>query len=154
MGLAGRALIILVACLLAGVAAGAVLTFAALFPAASNLTVDAFAESIPGYLLAFGAIFLSPVALLLWILVIVLAEIYAIRLALFYATAGATVAALTYFHASRWSMLSLTADGFARRELEIMAAAGIIAGFVYWIVAGRKAGADRKAGAGRGLRES
>jgi hypothetical protein len=35
-------------------------------------------------------------------------------------------------------------NGFARRELEIMAAAGIVAGFVYWAIAGRNAGRWRE----------
>jgi hypothetical protein len=42
-----------------------------------------------------------------------------------------------------WSQLALSVDGFARRELEIMAAAGIVAGLVYWGIAGRRAGAWR-----------
>jgi hypothetical protein len=35
-------------------------------------------------------------------------------------------------------------DGIVRRELEIMTGAGIVAGMVYWIIAGRNAGAWRE----------
>jgi len=49
-----------------------------------------------------------------------------------------------YFNYSGWSGRALTAGGFARRELEIMVAAGIVAGLVYWAVAGRKAGVWRE----------
>jgi hypothetical protein len=34
-------------------------------------------------------------------------------------------------------------DGIIRRHLEIMTGAGIVAGLVYWMIAGRNAGAWR-----------
>jgi hypothetical protein len=34
-------------------------------------------------------------------------------------------------------------DGIVRRHLEIMTGAGIVAGLVYWMIAGRNAGAWR-----------
>ena len=37
----------------------------------------------------------------------------------------------------------MTMVGGVRREVEIMAGAGIIAGLVYWLIAGRNAGAWR-----------
>jgi hypothetical protein len=36
-------------------------------------------------------------------------------------------------------------EGIVRRHLEIMTGAGVVAGFVYWLIAGRNAGAWRKA---------
>ena len=38
-------------------------------------------------------------------------------------------------------------DGIVRRHLEIMTGAGIVAGVVYWMIAGRNAGAWRDAAA-------
>ena len=38
-------------------------------------------------------------------------------------------------------------DGIVRRHLEIMTGAGIVAGLVYWMIAGRNAGAWREAAA-------
>jgi hypothetical protein len=35
-------------------------------------------------------------------------------------------------------------DGIVRRHLEIMMGAGVVAGAVYWLIAGRKAGAWRE----------
>ena len=35
-------------------------------------------------------------------------------------------------------------DGIVRRHLEIMTGAGIVAGLVYWMIAGRNAGAWRE----------
>ena len=38
-------------------------------------------------------------------------------------------------------------EGIVRRHLEIMTGAGIVAGLVYWMIAGRNAGAWRAAAA-------
>lgn len=144
MALLGRTFVILFACLLASFAGGAVITAAALYPAWSKLTVDAFEPDMFGYVVAFGALFLSFFAVLPWLLLVILTESLSIRSSLFYATAGAGLACVLYLNASNWSTLSLTVDGFARRELEIMGAAGIVTGFVYWLIAGRRAGAWRE----------
>ena len=57
--------------------------------------------------------------------------------------------------AARWSALAcylglipfdpatMRFDGIVRRHLEIMTGAGIVAGLVYWMIAGRNAGAWR-----------
>src|SRR6266478_5283813 len=39
---------------------------------------------------------------------------------------------------------TLRFDGIVRRHLEIMTGAGIVAGLVYWMIAGRNAGAWRE----------
>jgi hypothetical protein len=138
-----RALVIMFACFVASLAGGLVVTVAALYPTMSNLVVDPFAESAFGYFIAFGALFLSFFAILPSLLVIILAESLSIRSLLFYAAAGGLISFLLYMNASGWNALAFSVDGFARREMEIMAGAGIIAGFVYWAIAGRNAGAWR-----------
>ncbi|MCC7346359.1 MAG: hypothetical protein IT538_03075 [Variibacter sp.] len=143
MALIVRTLVILLACVVASLAGGAVLTAAALLPAWSNLMLDPFAPGVVGYLFAFGALFLSFFALLPWLLLVIVSESLAIRSALFYAAAGAGISCLLYLQSTQWDTLALTVDGFARRELELMAAAGIVAGFIYWAIAGRNAGAWR-----------
>jgi hypothetical protein len=139
----GRTFVILFACFVAGFAGSVVVTVAALYPAVSNLVVDPFAETAFGYMVAFGALFLSLFAVLPWLLVIILGECLSIRSLLFYAGTGGALSFLLYMNASSWSMLAIAVDGFARRELEIMVAGGIVAGCVYWAIAGRKAGAWR-----------
>jgi hypothetical protein len=86
------------------------------------------------------ALFLSLFAVLPVFVVIAVAEAFSIRSVIYYAATGAAVTAFLYLSATGWSTLSLTVDGFARRELEIIAAAGIVAGLVYWVIAGRGAG--------------
>jgi hypothetical protein len=139
-----RLIVILFACLAASFAAGLVVSLAVLIPVVGDLALGPFGEGTFGVMVAFGAIFVSAYALVPVLLVIVCAEALAIRAVLFYALAGGLLGAVLYFNFSGWDGRALTAGGFARRELEIMAAAGIVAGFVYWAIAGRNAGRWRE----------
>jgi hypothetical protein len=142
--LLGRIFVILFACLLASLAAGLVVSIAVLVPMIGDLTLGPVEGGTVGVLVAFGAIFVSAYALAPVLLVIVCAEAFSIRSLLFYALAGGLLGAVLYFNYTGWSGRAFTAGGFARRELEIMAAAGIVAGLVYWAVAGRRAGIWRE----------
>ena len=76
-------------------------------------------------------------------LIIALAEGFRLRSVLFYALAGAALAlGLSYGWDLR--LLRNPDDDLGAHGAEIMAAAGIVAGFVYWALAGRNAGAWRK----------
>jgi hypothetical protein len=140
----GRFILILFACLVASVAAGLVITLAVLLPEFGELALDTLDRGTFGLIVAFGAIFVSGFALLPVLVMIVIAEALRLRSLLFYAAAGAGVSVLLYLHVRGYDTLAFRVDGFARRELEIMAAAGIVAGFVYWAIAGRNAGSWRK----------
>jgi hypothetical protein len=140
----GRFILILFACLVASVAAGLVITLAVLLPEFGALALDTLDRGTFGLIVAFGAIFVSGFALLPVLVMIVIAEALRLRSLLFYAAAGAGVSVLLYWHVGGYDTLAFRVDGFARRELEIMAAAGIVAGFVYWAIAGRSAGSWRK----------
>ncbi len=144
MALLGRIIVILFACLLASLAAGLVVSLAVLVPVVGDLALGPFGEGAFGVMVTFGAIFVSAYALAPVLLVIVCAEAFSIRALLFYALAGGLLGAVLYFNYTGWSGRAFTAGGFARRELEIMAAAGIVAGLVYWAVAGRRAGIWRE----------
>lgn len=142
-----RLLLIVAASLLASFAAGAVLVAAVLLPEWSDLPLEASPGGRLATVVTFGAIFLSGFALLPALVLIALGESLSIRSLLFYALGGALIAALLYFRLRGWDTLPLRVNGFARRELEIMAASGIVAGFTYWAIAGRRAGAWRSASA-------
>ena len=139
-----RLLVIGAACLAASFAAGLVFAVAVLVPQLGDLALGPIDGGGMAILAAFAAIFVSGLALLPAALVIALAESLSIRAVLFYAGAGALLACLLYLSASDWQTLAFTANGFARRELEVMAGAGIVAGLVYWAIAGRNAGAWRR----------
>lgn len=139
-----RFFVILFAGLMASLAASLVVTVAALNPEWSNLVIEGYDATFVGYVVTFGALFASFFALLPALFVVVLGESLSLRSVLYYCAAGGAVAALAYLGATGWDSTAFVAGGFARRELEIMAGAGIIAGFVYWAIAGRNAGRWRK----------
>ena len=96
-------------------------------------------------MLGFGFIFVSGFALLPAMIVALITEAFYIRGALTYAVGGG---------AGRSRLLSrpdpvryrrrLRFEGIVRRHLEIMTGAGIVAGVIYWMIAGRNAGAWRE----------
>lgn len=140
MKLIGRLFVIFFACLLASFAAGMVVTLAVAMPAWSQLDLGTVDQGPFDLMWAFGVIFISAYALVPLLIVVVAAEAFSIRSALFYAVAGALLGCVLYLQAAGWAAGTVDVQGFARREIEIMAAAGIVAGFVYWLVAGRSAG--------------
>jgi hypothetical protein len=146
MALLGRLIVILFACLMASLAAGFVVTLAIVVPEIGDLALGPFEQGTFGVLLTFGVIFVSGYALVPVLLIIVCSEAFAIRSVLFYAIAGALLGAVLYFNFGGSLSSAISVSGFARRQLEIMAAAGIVAGFAYWAIAGRNAGRWRERG--------
>ena len=61
-----------------------------------------------------------------------------------YAVGGAIVGCACYLGLVPFDPATLRFDGIVRRHLEIMTGAGIVAGLVYWMIAGRTAGAWRE----------
>ena len=94
--------------------------------------------------LGFGFIFLSGFALLPALIVVLITEAFYIRGALTYAIGGAIVGAACYLGLVPFDPETMRFDGIVRRHLEIMTGAGIVAGLVYWMIAGRSAGAWRE----------
>jgi hypothetical protein len=84
---------------------------------------------------------LAGYALLPATLVVAVAEGFQLRSVLFYALAGGTLALVLTFGAD----LGINVSNIFVRDREIMVGAGILAGLIYWAVAGRNAGAWRKA---------
>lgn len=143
MTLVVRATAILFGFVLASIAAGFVVTLAVLLPEWSELPLGPIENGMLGIMLTFGVVFLSASALLPALIVVVLGESFSIRSVLFYAVAGAVVGLVTYVGMGRIEPESWTIGGLFRRELEVMTAAGIVGGWVYWAIAGRNAGAWR-----------
>jgi len=67
-----------------------------------------------------------------------------VRGVLTYAAGGAIVGAACYLGLIPFDPDTLHFEGIVRRHLEIMTGAGIVAGLVYWLIAGRTAGAWRE----------
>lgn len=74
-------------------------------------------------------------------LAIFIAEMFSLRSVLYYALCGALIGALAYFLSDFDArMQGAGAVVPLTRELQFLTAGGIVAGFVYWLIAGRNAG--------------
>jgi hypothetical protein len=144
MALLGRLIVIVFGIALAAAAAGAVVVLAIMFPEWSDLALGPLDETGVGLVLAFGLIFVSGFALVPALIVVVVTEALGIRKALAYAAGGALSRALCYLGLVPFDPATLSFVGLIRRDLEVMTAAGIVAGVVYWLVAGRNAGRWRE----------
>ncbi len=145
MALIGRLFAILFGFLFACLAAGMIVVGAVLFPEFSDLsmggTID---QSALNVVLGFGFIFISGFALLPALIVVLITEAFYVRSVLAYAVGGAIVGAACYLGLVPFDPATLHFDGIVRRHLEIMTGAGIVAGLIYWMIAGRNAGAWRE----------
>jgi hypothetical protein len=139
-----RIFVILLALLLASLAAGLVVTLAVLFPAFSDLDLGMADRGLLNVVIVFGAIFVSGFALIPALLLVIVSEGLAIRSFVLYAAAGAAAGFVIYWSFAAADFGALSVNSNTRREAEIMTGAGIIAGMVYWAIAGRNAGSWRR----------
>jgi len=143
MTLIGRLFVIFFAFLAACLVAGAVVVCAIMFPEFSDLGAGPVDPGVLNIVLGFGFIFVSGFALVPAMIVVLLTEAFNIRSALTYAVGGGLVGLGCYLGLVPFDADQLRFDGIVRRHLEIMTGAGILAGVVYWLIAGRNAGAWR-----------
>jgi Na+/proline symporter len=144
MALIGRLFVVFFGFLAACFAAGTIVVVAVLYPEFSDLGQSEIDQSAINVVLGFGFIFLSGFALLPALIVVLVTEAFYIRGVLAYAVGGAVVGAACYLGLIPFDTQTLQFDGIVRRHLEIMTGAGIVAGLVYWTIAGRSAGAWRE----------
>jgi hypothetical protein len=143
MVLIGRLFVIFFGFLAACFVAGTIVVTALLFPEFSDFGSDMVDQSALNIILGFGFIFISGFALLPAMIVVAITEAFYIRGILSYAVGGAVVGAACYLGLVPFDPDTLHFEGIVRRHLEIMTGAGIVAGLVYWMIAGRNAGAWR-----------
>jgi hypothetical protein len=144
MALIGRLFVIFFAFLFACLAAGMIVVGAVLYPEFSDLGTAPIDQSAINVVLGFGFIFISGFALLPALIVVLITEAFYIRGVLTYAVGGAIVGAACYLGLIPFDPDTMHFDGIVRRHLEIMTGAGIVAGLIYWMIAGRTAGAWRE----------
>jgi hypothetical protein len=144
MALIGRLIVIFFAFLAASLVAGIIVVIAVLFPEFSDLGTAPIDPSALNVVLGFGFIFISGFALLPALIVVMVTEAFYIRSVLAYAVGGGLVGLGCYLGLIPFDPDTLRFDGIVRRHLEIMTGAGIVAGLVYWLIAGRNAGAWRE----------
>jgi hypothetical protein len=144
MALIGRLFVILFGFLAACLVAGMIVVGAVLFPELSDLGSGPIDSGAFNIVLGFGFIFVSGFALLPAMIVAAITEAFYIRGALTYAVGGGLVGLACYLGLVPFDPETLHFEGIVRRHLEIMTGAGIMAGLVYWMIAGRNAGAWRE----------
>lgn len=127
---------------LAAIAAGAVLTFGAVSPGLSTPSPGSDEWPVIWFLIIATSMVIGVVAFVPSVIAILLTEAFGWRWLVLYAVAGA---AIGLFCASSMGFVEWRPDVDLPRmdNTELMAAAGIAAGFVYWLIAGRRAGAWR-----------
>jgi hypothetical protein len=144
MALIGRLFGIFFGFLFACLAAGMIVVGAVLYPEFSDLSTGPIDQSALNVVLGFGFIFLSGFALLPALIVVLITEAFYVRGVLTYAVGGAIVGCACYLGLIPFDPATMHFEGIVRRHLEIMTGAGIVAGLVYWMIAGRSAGAWRE----------
>jgi hypothetical protein len=140
-----RIIVITFALMAAFMAAGVTLAIGVVAPDWGGVDSDAF-ERIWFFGFAFLATsFVGAVALLPALLLVVLAEAARIRTFLYYGIGGALIALVAFYGSDVSSMLENTTDiAPVGHSLQLAAAAGIIGGLVYWLIAGQNAGRWRE----------
>ena len=144
MALIGRLFVILFGFLAACLVAGMIVVGAVLFPEFSDLGEGPVDSGALNIIVGFGFIFVSGFALVPAMVVAAITEAFYIRGALTYAIGGGLVGLACYLGLIPFDTDTLRFEGIVRRHLEIMTGAGIVAGMVYWMIAGHNAGAWRQ----------
>jgi hypothetical protein len=144
MALIGRLFVIFFAFLAACLVAGIIIVGAVLFPELSDIGAEPVDQSAFDVVLGFGFIFISGFALLPAMIIALITEALNIRSVLAYAVGGGLVGLACYLGLVPFDTDTLRFEGIVQRHLEIMTGAGIVAGVVYWMIAGRNAGAWRE----------
>src|SRR5271169_6832475 len=143
MALIGRLFAILFGFLAACLVAGIIVVGAVLFPELSEFAGGPIDEGGLDIVWGLGFIFISGFALLPALLLAAITEAFYIRGALTYAICGGVIGLACYLSLIPFDPATVSFDGIVRRHLEILTGAGIVAGLVYWMIAGRNAGVWR-----------
>jgi hypothetical protein len=145
MALIGRLFVIAFAFLAASLMAGIVVVIAVMFPGVGDLDASPVEQGVFDLLIGLSFIFISGFALLPAVIIALITEAFSIRSVLAYAVGGGVVGAACYLSLIQFDTDTWRFEDIVQRHLEIMTGAGIVAGLVYWMIAGRSAGAWRNA---------
>src|SRR6202030_1124244 len=134
-----RIAMIILAYVLACIAASLILTIGTLTPEWDDLTALGLQSVAVWAVVMVGAAVIGGIAMMPALLVIALTEGFSWRSSLIYAALGG-VLALSLSYGLDFAGYNGDPGSPLVREREVLAAAGIAGGFVYWLFAGRKAG--------------
>jgi hypothetical protein len=140
MAIIVRLLLVILAYVLACVAASVVLTIGTLTPQLNQIAPQGMPSIALWSVIGVGTAVIGVIAMLPSFLVIALAEGFGWRSIVLYGALGGVLAlALTY--GGDFARYLGGPDGAAMHQQEVLAASGIAGGLVYWLFAGRRAGA-------------
>jgi hypothetical protein len=143
MALIGRLFSIFFGFLAACFVAGAVVMFALVFPEMDVQTLDIDSGAL-NVMLGIGFVLISGFTLLPALIAVLVTEAFSIRHILAYAICGGLAGLGCYLAFIPFDTETMTFVGVVRRHVEVMVGAGILGGVVYWLIAGRNAGAWRE----------
>jgi hypothetical protein len=135
-----RLFAIAIAYLLACTAAATVLTLGTLSAAGGDIAASDISSVALWWVIGVSATIMAALAMLPALLVIALTEGFAWRSIVVYGLLGG-VLALALGYGIDFAGYLGGPDSIVAREREVLAASGIAGGLVYWLVAGRNAGA-------------
>jgi len=142
MRLITRLIVIFFAFWIAIMAAGLALALGVVAPDFSGIDSDPIDRVMFFGFAFFASSYAGAAALLPSFVAIVLAEAARIRSILYYGVGGALIGIAAFYSVDLSDVLENTTDiAPVGHGLELSAAAGIVGGLVYWLIAGRKAGA-------------
>jgi hypothetical protein len=139
MSVVGRIVVMFLAYVLACVTASAVFTLGMLTPHWDDLATVGLPPTALWAIVAIGAPIIGVIAALPTALVVAIAEGFAWRSVIFYGALGGALALALSYGFDLPTDISQPETVFAH-EREVLAAAGIAGGLVYWLFAGRRAG--------------
>jgi hypothetical protein len=137
VALIGRIFVVLFAFLVASLFAAIAFQLAILMPFWSGSISPDVSDGFFRVLVGFSFFFISLFSLLPAILVIAVAEAFRLRSAVFYAAAGG---ALAFAYCYGFGFTGDHMDFPMAVLVQAFVASGIVAGLVYWLIAGRNAG--------------
>ena len=143
--LIGRIFVILFSLIVAIMGAGVMLAIGIIAPDWPWLDSDPVERVMFFAVSFFATSFVGATAFVPALLLIAVAEAMRLRSVLYYAVAGAVVGLASYFGSDVELRLENTTDVTpVGHALQLAAAAGIIGGLAYWLLAGRNAGRWRE----------
>jgi hypothetical protein len=150
MALIGRIIVIAFAIVLATLAAGMMIAIGVLGPLWHGFAGDGFERVSFWVVTLFASGFTFAAGFLPLLIIICITEAVKLRSVLAYTAGGALLMLLAYFGSGSPGRFEESIDApppVISRETEVALAAGAAFGFVYWAIAGRRAGAWRRASA-------
>lgn len=140
MSVIARILVVIFAYFLACIGASIILTVGTLTPEWDDLAAAGFHSGAMWAVVFVIGTVIAAIAMLPAMLVILLAEGFGWRSILIYGALGGALA-LSLSYGLDFSGYAGEPDSVLTRGREVFAASGIAGGFVYWLIAGRRAGA-------------